>query len=367
SDYLIIDGTINTLNGIVDLQGGTVEWRGPLTVGVGGVISGRGSINTNSANPAAAAGLSNNGTLQLSAGFTDIFGPVASTSGSRIIVTGGGTTTFYRNVSLAAGSNFQVSANSSAVFFGNVSGTGNFTGSGTKYFEAGSSVLGSVEDAGSTVVQAPASVTASFFRENSLTVTGHTTLTTSGGASHLNQLNIDPNGVLDLKNNSLVLEAADLAVVTDQIRNGLVHGTGMVSSSPGASYRLGAISNSNGAGGPIYSSFQGISGLNGDEVLVRYTVIGDLNLDGTVSISDFIDLAAHFNVSSGATWQIGDVNYDGAVTIADFIDLASNFNQSIAGDASPIGAAVPEPSLAALAIVGMSLAIGRRRRHLLAS
>src|SRR5215210_1952922 len=36
-------------------------------------------------------------------------------------------------------------------------------------------------------------------------------------------------------------------------------------------------------------------------------------VDGTVSISDFIDLAAHFN-QSGATWQNGDVNYDGAVT-----------------------------------------------------
>jgi hypothetical protein len=34
----------------------------------------------------------------------------------------------------------------------------------------------------------------------------------------------------------------------------------------------------------------------------------------------------------------GNVNYDGSVTISDFIDLASNFNQSISGETSPISA-----------------------------
>src|SRR5213078_3350447 len=163
-------------------------------------------------------------------------------------------------VSLAAGSSFQVSANSAAVFFGNVTGTNNFTGSGTKYFEAGTSPIGPVQTPGSTVVEAPASVTASYFREDALTVNGKATISPSGGTSHLNELNIDGStdnwdGTFDLKNNSLVLEAGDLAIITNQIKNGLLHGSGIISSSPGSPFRLGSISNNNGGSGPIYSSF----------------------------------------------------------------------------------------------------------------
>src|SRR4029079_19805366 len=72
----------------------------------------------------------------------------------------------------------------------------------------------------------------------------------------------------------------------------------------------------------------------GDHSYIRSTRIGDVNLDGQVTISDFIDLASHFN--SPGTWQEGDLNYDGQVTISDFIDLASNFNSNYAGDVWPI-------------------------------
>ena len=105
---------------------------------------------------------------------------------------------------------------------------------------------------------------------------------------------------------------------------------------------------------------------------MKYTIVGDVNLDGTVSIADFIDLAAHFNTTSGATWQSGDVNADGAVTIADFIDLASNFGKSLAGEALPVSpqdqalldsfaaAIVPEPAMM-LSLLLMGLCKRRRR------
>ena len=111
-----------------------------------------------------------------------------------------------------------------------------------------------------------------------------------------------------------------------------------------------------------------------DHVLIRPTRIGDLNLDGVVTIADFIDLASHFNLIGTATWQEGDLNYDRNVTIADFIDLAGNFNMSYAGDAWPISAAdaamladfaqahgVPEPGVA-LIMLGAVGALVRRRR-----
>jgi len=124
----------------------------------------------------------------------------------------------------------------------------------------------------------------------------------------------------------------------------------------------------------------------GDHIMIRPTRVGDLNLDGVVTISDFIDLASNFNTLGTATWQEGDLNYDHNVTISDFIDLASNFNGSYVGgagavsaddlqtlsafassvgvDPSVIGSAVPEPgTMGLLAIGAMGLMSGRRRRN----
>ena len=70
--------------------------------------------------------------------------------------------------------------------------------------------------------------------------------------------------------------------------------------------------------------------IQGDAIFIRPTRIGDVNLDGIVTISDFIDLSSNFGRTS-VIWQEGDLNYDGSVTISDFIDLASNFGSSYAG------------------------------------
>ncbi|HEV8290409.1 MAG TPA: autotransporter-associated beta strand repeat-containing protein, partial [Tepidisphaeraceae bacterium] len=215
---------------------------------------------------------------------------------------------------------------------------------------------------------------------DSLTIDEGTVAMAGRKALHFNSLHIAGQieswvGILDLQSSSMVLERGDLREITDQIASGLRRGTGIISTARGAPYRLGSMSNNNnGATDRIYKSFEGIEGLNGDEVLVRYTLIGDLNLDGAVTISDFIDLAAHFNTVGEATWQIGDVNYDGSVTIADFIDLSSNFGQSLSGIATPISekdlsilsrfadanGVVPEPSYLALLSLTPLLLVRRR-------
>jgi hypothetical protein len=122
-----------------------------------------------------------------------------------------------------------------------------------------------------------------------------------------------------------------------------------------------------------------ITDAHGDSaIMVRPTRNGDLNLDGTVTISDFIDLASHFNNTGG--WQEGDLNFDGTVTISDFIDLASNFNTSYSGEVFPIsaedqqtlanfaasvGVSVPEPGTLGLIAVSVIGLLGRRRRRAL--
>jgi hypothetical protein len=91
----------------------------------------------------------------------------------------------------------------------------------------------------------------------------------------------------------------------------------------------------NGTLGTTYATFDGQpADLN--SILIRYTVLGDLNLDKTVTISDFIDLSANFNLAGG--WREGDLNFDKQITISDFIDLSSNFNQTLSGEAIPIPA-----------------------------
>ncbi len=114
-----------------------------------------------------------------------------------------------------------------------------------------------------------------------------------------------------------------------------------------------------------------------DYLMIRPTRSGDLNLDGVVTINDFIALASNFG-STDATWQEGDLNYDGQVTINDFIELASNFNASYSGQVAPISAAdaqtlnsfaeahgatlVPEPGMIGLLGAAGMLLAGRRRR-----
>jgi autotransporter-associated beta strand protein len=111
-------------------------------------------------------------------------------------------------------------------------------------------------------------------------------------------------------------------------------------------------------------------------ILIRPTRIGDLNLDGTVTIADFLALAGNFN--QPGTWQEGDINYDGNVTIADFLGLASNFNSSFSGETFPIspeeqqllssfaasiGASVPEPAAMTLLALATTLLPRRRKPH----
>jgi hypothetical protein len=114
-----------------------------------------------------------------------------------------------------------------------------------------------------------------------------------------------------------------------------------------------------------------------DVVFIRSTQIGDLNLDGCVTISDFIDLASNFN--KPGFWFQGDLNGDGQITISDFIDLASNFNKCYDGTEFPIAATeqqmltdfatangatlVPEPSAMWLLFAVVAVLIRRSHGH----
>jgi autotransporter-associated beta strand protein len=108
---------------------------------------------------------------------------------------------------------------------------------------------------------------------------------------------------------------------------------------------------------------------------VRYTLLGDTNLDGQVNVADLANLAGNFGQASGAFWINGDFDNNGQVNVADLADLAGNFGGTLslnsagqsASPASEIAggsASVPEPAtiglLLTLTTAGLTT---RRRRH----
>lgn len=68
----------------------------------------------------------------------------------------------------------------------------------------------------------------------------------------------------------------------------------------------------------------------GGQTDVRFTILGDTNLDGHVDVTDLGNLASNYGKSHGAVWVQGDSNYDGAVDVSDLGNLASNYGASIA-------------------------------------
>ncbi|MDX1964075.1 MAG: hypothetical protein SFX18_13055 [Pirellulales bacterium] len=78
-------------------------------------------------------GLTNNGSVGLSFGTSDIYGDITNSATGRITVSGNSNATFYDD--LVNSGVVQVSTGSTAVYFGGVSGAGSFPGGGTNMFE----------------------------------------------------------------------------------------------------------------------------------------------------------------------------------------------------------------------------------------
>ena len=165
-----------------------------------------------------------------------------------------------------------------------------------------------------------------------VTIGGGATLTVAHGGTpnsatlDVQGLTITSGGTLDLNDNSLLLHYTGVSPAST-IRQLLVrgynggswNGTGITSSD--AQTHVGnALGFADAADGVV-------TGQAANSVLVKYTRVGDVNLDGTVNFNDLLALAQHYG-NTGANWDQGDLNYDGTVNFNDLLALAQNYGQS---------------------------------------
>ena len=202
-------------------------------------------------------------------------------------------------------------------------------------------------------------------------------LSPSIGVATVTSLSITGSGSLDVGNNEILIHygsapdpiASIAALLASGYANSAWNGPGINTSAPlvvgGLTYGLGYADGAD----PQNTA----TGLPSGTIEIKYTLLGDADLNGIVNGIDFGILAANFN--KGVTgWDEGDFDYNNIVNGLDFGDLAANFNKGAAGAnataaldafaaANDLLADVPEPlstSMFATATIGL-LATRRRR------
>jgi hypothetical protein len=139
-------------------------------------------------------------------------------------------------------------------------------------------------------------------------------------------------GFVDLNNNDMIIHGGSESAVDAMVKAwwnggtplrgnsalGLGSSLAQTGTSPNTSTQtsLGVITNSDGAGGTLYPTFDGVTS-NSTDVLVKYTYLGDTNLDGVVDSNDLSNFfGGYYGGLTG--WLNGDFNYDGVVNSADY-------------------------------------------------
>jgi hypothetical protein len=349
--YTLSAGTLNANDEQVGVSGtGTFTQTGGTHTVAGTFAAGENSGST--------------GVFNLSGGTLSVADEYVGYAGAGTFVqTGGANTTGVLDVGNSAGSsgNYTLSA-----------GATNATGSA---FVGGSS--GGAGGAGTLTVSKTGQLTVA----GTLEVYNSGQVNINGGRSTVGGLSIATGGVVN-GNSALFINYGRGSDPVAMIRDYLIDGR-----NGGAWNGVGGI-NSSAAALPANNAHYGLGyadgadgivvGLSSGQIEIKYTLLGDTDLNGAVTGSDFTALAGNLG-KSGVGWDKGDFLYTGAVTGSDFTALSQNLGKSTSGAdvilpaadyaaidafaaANGLMADVPEPAtigLFALSIAGM---LGRRRR-----
>jgi hypothetical protein len=193
-------------------------------------------------------------------------------------------------------------------------------------------------------------------------------------------LSITGSGVFDVANNHVIINYAGgadpISTIAGYLASGYKNGAW---TGPGINSSVAAINSASyGLGYADAADPGNPAGLAAGTIEIKYTLLGDIDLNGIVNGVDFGILAANFN-KGVSRWDQGDFNYDNIVNGIDFADLAANFNKGASGaadggsalfdpalvafaEANGLMADVPEPVGTGVLIVGVVGVLVRRRR-----
>ena len=372
--YVFIPTSVLTVsaNSTVSAQSVVLTGNAAVNVSFGSVLSVFGTLVDSSTTLKGQLTNAGPGSIQLYGANT--FSGNTTISSGAIVLESGGALTKTPSIAVAAPASF--------VDLGTLGGLPAVQVNGSANFAQGS-VMGV-----KTIALASLSVGASSNFSNGL-------VTLSSATAHANRLFLLTGGLtlagtanawtskLDLSNNDMDVQHGNLATLSNQLKAGYNLGTGywngthgIVSSSAASDTTyltsLGVIPNSSNGTTPLYGAgttlglFDGFNA-SASDVLLKYTYVGDSNLDGKVDGSDYSRADNGFaNTLTG--WFNGDFNYDGSVNGSDYTLLDNAFDAQSSSLASQVaspaisvsnGSAVPEPaSLAALVV-----AVGSLRRR----
>jgi hypothetical protein len=195
-----------------------------------------------------------------------------------------------------------------------------------------------IDGTGTTTVSSGASFTATHIRQQILYIGASSTAaitdnaapgTTSATSVLADLIN---SGTLDLKNNDLIVaDSTQYSTIRAAIVNAFDGGAwdkpGITSSSARAnsgSYGLGYAT----AAEAATTNFDGQPVTSG-AVLVKYTLLGDTQLRGTVGIGDYDTVLSNYGTTQD--WSGGDFHYGGVVGLGDYDDVLSNYGAHVSG------------------------------------
>jgi uncharacterized protein YkwD len=216
-----------------------------------------------------------------------------------------------------------------------------------------------------------------------LDVTGGARVTlTPGGAKILVAEGLTvPTGTFDLTDNAALVDYASPsdpapADVAAAVKRGYAGGTwagGAITSSAAAANHRAAVGYARAT--EIFDPADATPTFFGRDVdatslLLRFTLQGDADLDGSVTFADFERMRGR--LTETGDWAEGDFDYDGRVTARDYALLRRNFGMSLGGSAAGVtaaqwaviesfAAAVPEPGTIAPGVAAAALVALRRR------
>lgn len=261
---------------------------------------------------------------------------------------------------------------------GEIADTGALTksGAGELTLDASGSYGGGIDVSGGTLIAGTtAALGGAALRIGEATVR----LAKNIGVVHLTSLSIASSGRLDIGNNEIILThgtSDPIETIKQYVDSGFAGGE---SNGPGIDSSV-AHSESGYAVGYADGKDGVVPGLAANQIELKFTLLGDATLSGTVNLEDLEIVEANLgkHVSS---WDEGDFNGNGVVDFTDLADVLLNYGKTdtaVAAEAMPavsygtamaserfspaviVRGEVPEPASVGMLVVWIAALSGRR-------